>query len=236
MMRARPPIIPLIALLAALLSLGLAGCQQAPAVEPTEAAPAQQAAEPSPTPVAEAPAATATTPPTDTPVPTATAAPTAAPTEAPTATPTAAACLVGTWQATNFAEYMEASFEAAGEGVEVTVETSGRLLIEFTPEQMTMRSEAFNVTITLMGSTVPVEIDASGAALYRAESGVITSQVTDLDTSGSAPGAGRVVVNLATLLAATGDTAGGAINYTCEGDTMTWSGPYPVTVRFERVE
>jgi len=140
-------------------------------------------------------------------------------------------CLIGTWRFTNFDAYFVASVEQAMEGedlggleLDVSSQSSGDLLVTFDGSTMTMSENNFFVTATMMGISVPTEIDASGSASYTADGNTLEGFVDNVNVQEST-GFG---INLSNL-------AGETITYTCSGDTMSWAGPYAIPLELTRV-
>lgn len=166
------------------------------------------------------------------------------PTEEPTATavpptPTAEStsepegndpCLVGTWRVANFDDYLLAAFNegmaTAGTQVDVTVQSSGDLLLSFDGERMTMRDEGFAVTVSLMGQTVATNIDAVGEATYTAENGLLLGDIESVNVAETNQG---VAFNF-------GSMAGEPVTYGCTADTLSWSlESLPIPIQLVRV-
>ena len=137
------------------------------------------------------------------------------------------ACLVGTWRITNFDEYLVASVRdvMADQSLEVASSSSGELLITFDGTNMSMSDNGFVVTMTLMGVTTPTAVDATGQATYNADGSILTGYVETVDVVENNTGFG---INLAGLV-------GNPVNYLCDGNNMSWSGPYAVPLQFAKI-
>ncbi|MBK8429997.1 MAG: hypothetical protein IPL28_01345 [Chloroflexi bacterium] len=176
----------------------------------------------------------ATAEPTPIPLPTEEPTATAVP-PTPTAEPTPEPegndpCLVGTWRVANFDDYLLAAFNegmaTAGTQVDVTVQSSGDLLLSFDGERMAMRDEGFAVTVSLMGQTVATNIDAVGEATYTAENGQLLGHTESLNVAETSQG---IAFNF-------GSMAGEPVTYGCTADTLSWSlESLPIPIQLVRV-
>lgn len=143
-------------------------------------------------------------------------------------------CVIGDWKITNFSEYLEAMVAGAMEGSpvggEITSTDSGDLIISFDGETMSMSDNDFEVTATMMGITVPVEIDASGEAGYELSDGQIVNQGASVDVEGRAGGAAGYKIDLDSLTSR-------AVDYDCNGDSLVWMAgdDFEVDLTFERL-
>ncbi len=139
------------------------------------------------------------------------------------------ACVVGTWRLENFDAYLVAVIQEAmaetGQDVEVTAESSGDFLLAFDGEVMTASENGFSVTASMMGVSVPTDIDASGSARYTADGTIITGFVDSVNVQETNQGFGINATNL----------VGEKVMYTCTGDVMMWSDPFPISLEFSRV-
>lgn len=155
--------------------------------------------------------------------------------ETETAVVTNSGCIIGTWRVTNLDEYLVASIESnmpAEGGFTVSAETTGDLLITFTPEEMSMSSNDYAVIVTAAGQTIPVAVTAEGTANYQTDGNTISNIVTTYDSTASAGGQ-TISVDMAWFTAA--GVEGGTVTYTCDGDAMSWTEPYPINILFDRV-
>ena len=143
-------------------------------------------------------------------------------------------CLIGDWKMTNFSEYLEAMVAGAMDGSpvggEITSTDSGDLIISFDEETMSMSDNDFEVTATMMGITVPVEIDASGEAGYELSDGQIVNKGSSVDVEGRSGGGAGYRVDLDSLTSR-------AVDYDCDGDSLVWMAgdDFEVDLAFERL-
>lgn len=128
-------------------------------------------------------------------------------------------CVVGSWKMTNFSEYLQAMVAKATEGMplggELTSTDSGDLIISFDGETMSMSENDFKVTASMLGVTVPVDIEASGSVPYEIADGrIINSGQGEVDADANSGGL-SYSVDLT-------NWAARAVDYECEGDSLTW--------------
>lgn len=142
-----------------------------------------------------------------------------------------AACLIGDWKITNFSEYLIASVKGSvpgGFADSAQATDSGDLILNFDGENMSMRDNNFVVTMTLLGTTTPVSIDASGTNGYTAENGVLKGAKSGnkVDVSES-NGFSFSMENFASA----------EVGYECSGDSLTWkqNENFPVDLTFSRI-
>ena len=182
---------------------------------------------------------------------TATVAPTAEPTMPPaTVAPTATTepeveassvtCILGKWHVANFETYLlESMMQEVPDGTTIDFqvgETSGHLALTFTEDEMAMTSEDFVIRMTVAGQAVETAVTAQGVANYVADETTITGTATDYDSTGVETNSGHsVTINIADFAAAGADGPS-RVNYTCEGDTMVWSGPFATPIEMTRVD
>ena len=137
------------------------------------------------------------------------------------------ACLQGSWRVSNFDAYFAASVKDAmnGQDIEISSESSGDLLLMFEGDVMSMSDNNFAVTVTMMGTTVPTDVDASGTATYTADGSLLTGYIENVNVQETSQGVG---INLSGLV-------GQPVTYTCNEAMMVWSGPYAIPVELTRI-
>lgn len=150
-----------------------------------------------------------------------------------------AECVKGSWMMVNFSEYLVASVNSNVGDLVGNVESSdtGQLIISFDDKNMVMTDENFEVTMTMMGISVPVEVDANGTASYEVKDGVLynlsssgkVEGAVENDNSGQVNGAAQTV-NFETFAAR-------AVDIECEGDDLTWlaGDNFAIDLKFERL-
>ncbi len=179
---------------------------------------------------------------TPTPHPTSTPTPAPQPTEAAAPSEMGAACVVGTWQVNNLAEYLQAALPQMIEGATVSVgEVSGNLTYTFNAEGTTVgKAEDFKIkaTVTTNGLSLPGQIVVNGSSTgkYQADDGqglLSLTSVSPGDLTVSATVAGVPVVSKSSItdlfMLGSNETGYGSVNYQCIGNTLKISVEFPNT-------
>jgi len=137
--------------------------------------------------------------------------------------------LIGSWEMNNFSEYLAASMSGAGMPVEAS--HTGSLIMSFDESNMVMSSNAFVVTVNMMGMTVPVDINAAGTVGYTADNETITTL-----GNGSANVDGEALGTSSSF--GIGSFAMNSNEYTCSGNDLRWlsdGGNLAVDTTFTRI-
>lgn len=143
-------------------------------------------------------------------------------------------CIIGSWRITNFSAYMEAmvadvTADIPGSGP-LTATDTGALIVTFDGETMSMSDDEFKVTASMMGITVPVEIDATGSVAYELADGqIINNSNGEVDVDGNSGGL--------TYSVDFTNWASRAVDYECEGNSLVWKAGenFETDLTFERM-
>jgi hypothetical protein len=143
-------------------------------------------------------------------------------------------CLVGSWRMTNFSEYMEAMVADVTSDISmdsaITATDTGSLIITFDGETMSMSEEDFVVTVSILGTTVPVEVDATGSVGYSVSDGQIINETSgQVDAEGDSGGLSYSVDMT--------NWASRSVGYECDGNSLVWEAGdnFEVDLTFERI-
>lgn len=150
------------------------------------------------------------------------------------------ACVVGTWQVSNLAEYVGAALPQMVEGAQISLgEMSGGLTYTFNPDGTTLgQANDFSIkaTVEMNGLKLPGQIQVNGSSQgkYSVDEGqglLTLTEITAGDLSVSANVAGIPVVQQTAVtelfMLGSGQDANGSTSFQCIGDAMQISVDVP---------
>jgi len=140
-------------------------------------------------------------------------------------------CLIGKWEVKNIDKFIEAYLKEifAEKGLStnnIAINSTGKLFLEFTEDQMSMNEEKLVIDAKVMGVNQKIAINADGKAKYESNNGNIKTTLEKLNVNQN----NGIGISMNSFV-------GENISYQCEGDNTKWIvKDAPVVIDLKRVQ